>query len=338
MDDNMTYECRFFIDTRTEYKLYKNICDQLNPQNPIQRNKYELMNYCYYGFVNEELRVNYWKLFLNYFPENKFKTEYFLKERRESYHFYYENVDEMKNIESKKVMIDDMSRVNLFPIKKGDRVSCEFLDANIQNGTHRDAIKRILLCFGLTNSSIGYVQGMNMLVIPIYYVFANSKSEEDRKYAEEDAYFCFYNLMAEIGENFLSELDYDKKLGVRAKMNRVFEILERHDKELCDILKERGIPDTLFHLRWIMLLLAHEFPIDQVILLWDKFLSDQNRFEMLEYCCASIILLMKKPLLDSDFDTTMNLLQKPLDDALTIFFYADKLRRDDVLLKSNNKL
>lgn len=329
MDEDMTYECKFYMDARTEYKLYKNICDQLDYKSNIRRNLFELKNYCYYGFVNEELRAGYWKLFLNYLPENKFKTEYFLKERRGCYRYYYESINEMENIQSKKVLIDDMNRINLFPVEVEDNVVCEFLDANVGDGTHRDAIKRILMCFSATNSSIGYVQGMNMLAIPIYYVFASGRNPDDQKYAEEDAYFCFYHLMAEIGETFVQELDYDQKLGVRTKMNRVLEIIKRHKPELYQNLKEKGILDTMFHLRWVMLLLSHEFQIDQVVLLWDKFLSDKNRFEMVEYCSAAIVLLMCNALMEADFDSCMALLQKPLDDALTIFFYADKLRRDD---------
>ncbi|KAG0439975.1 TBC1 domain family member 13 [Dictyocoela muelleri] len=334
MDEDMTYECKFYVDARTEYKLYKNICEQLDPKTPRRRNLFELKNYCYYGFVNEELRSSYWKLFLNYLPENKFKTEYFLKERRKCYHYYYENINEMDNIDSKKVLIDDMNRVNIFQVNDESKVVCDFLDAKVGDGTHRDAIKRILICFAATNSSIGYIQGMNMIVIPIYYVFATSKNEDDKKYAEEDTYFCFHHLMAEIGENFIQELDYDHRLGVRTKMNRVIKIIRIHNPELYENLKEKGVLETMFHLRWVMLLLSHEFQIEQVVLLWDKFLSDKNRFEMVEYCSASIVLLMCNALMEADFDSCMALLQKPLDDALTIFFYADKLRKDDSIRNS----
>lgn len=43
-----------------------------------------------------------------------------------------------------------------------------------------------------------YVQGMNEIIAPIYYVLASSSDIEWSKYAEADCFFCFQNIMSEI--------------------------------------------------------------------------------------------------------------------------------------------
>lgn len=332
MTDKMSpldHECPKHVSEHAEYKIYKHISDQLDISNFIPR------NYCYYGYSNRVLRPKFWKLFLCYFPKNKFKTEFHLKERRKLYHFYYEkalsaladgpDIDDAIN--------KDIDRLCVIPVTTGIEdcsitQKCAFLDGEMQ---HRRALKRILLTFKVTNSSVGYTQGMHMVLVPIYYVFATSRDLDDVKYAEEDAFFCFFNLMSEIGENFIKEYDYDCTLGIRKKMNMVLAIVKRHDSALFKAIEEKKLSETMFHLRWVSLLLCSEFDIDQVLVLWDKLFSDGYRFEMVIYCSAAILILMKKAIMESEFDECMSILQSTKkEDVLTIFALADKMRRESL--------
>ncbi|EPR78087.1 TBC1 domain family member 13 [Spraguea lophii 42_110] len=373
----------FYIDEQTEFKLYKRIKEQLNWKNGISRNISELKNYCYYGYSNNELRPKYWKLFLNYLPDNKFRTEYFLKDRRKSYVYYTQRIkngcnvveDDMnrtilftkdenienekkecsKNINSTSVSSDDMDyQDNISPNEDklvdepeytddnlpADNLpeptqniyhkKCKFLDSTVFDGseTHRDVIKRILLTYKSTNVTIGYVQGMNMLLIPIYYVFVNSSDIEDVKYAEADAFFCFLNLMCEIGDCFVPGLDFDQQLGIKRKLEAVIEILKEYDDELYNKLSDNNILELPFHLRWVTILLAHEFSIDETIILWDRLLADINRFEMVQYCCVGILVLYKNEIMKNTHDKIMEILQDiNVDDVLKIFYIGDEIRR-----------
>lgn len=390
-----------YIESSTEYKIYKHIEYQLNISNYSPRNFFELRNYCYYGYINNLLRPKFWKLFLCYLPKNKFKTEHFLRDRRKLYHFYLEksleflkdnpgiddiinkdiarmcikpvntveeeekdsintkNLENMNqteheinkendNIVSKKEDNFDVSKTNSdsasSSIKKDDsridnlqeishtnviETKCQFLDSS-ETIFHRKALFRILLTFKVTNSGIGYTQGMHMVLAPIYYVFATSDDLDDQKFAEEDAFFCFFNLLSEIGENFVQEYDEDCQIGIKKKMELIFDIIKRKDPELYKILDRKGLLKTHFTFRWISLLLCSEFDIDQVIILWDKFFSDSYRFEILIYCCAAIIMLMKKAIKEGNFEECMKMLQiNKTIDVLTIFTLADKIRRED---------
>lgn len=321
---------------RMAMTLYKLISKQISPTDCVPLNVHEIKNYCYYGFSDTELRPKYWKVFLEYYSRNKFKTEMFLKTRRESYRFYVEKL--AGEFEGKdgcyRIVENDISRTFLRPkVDTNDEdeeiKTCEFLDSisvNTQE-THREVVQRILKCYAMTNASIRYVQGMNLILLPIYYVLYHSNDVEDQKYSEEDAFFCFNHLMAEVGENFIEDLD-SSSTGVTYKMSKVMEMVKEADGNLYEAMKEKGLTEGGFHMKWIMLMFVSCFKVDDVIWLWDRLLSDSYRFEILLYCCASVIIIMKNIILEEDFDVCMELLQEPSIIRIeTIFNTADHLRR-----------
>jgi hypothetical protein len=52
-------------------------------------------------------------------------------------------------------------------------------------------LARILFVYAKLNPIIKYVQGMNEILAPIYFVFANDPSSDFSEYAEADAFYCF---------------------------------------------------------------------------------------------------------------------------------------------------
>ncbi|EJW03009.1 hypothetical protein EDEG_02591 [Edhazardia aedis USNM 41457] len=322
---------------KTKEILFNNIKKQLTSQYcPI--NLSELRNFCYYGFCLDEMRPSLWKLFLNYHIKNKFKNDQLIKEKRKVYKEYLNKAIESLCSEPSidKVLSNDVDRTIVNPlvtvVKNEESRHCYFLDSlmkyNNRKSLHRDAIKRILLTYKVTNSGIGYVQGMNWVVLPIYYVFATSECVEDVKYAEEDTYFCFFNLMTEIGENFVDKFDYDLKLGIRNKIRDVFVKLKYFDPKLYLHIKKIGLMDNLFPFKWIALLFAQDFKIHEIVYLWDRFLSDCNRFEIVIFCCVAVLIKLRKFLMANDHDICMEKLQR--NDKINpeeMFVLADELRR-----------
>lgn len=45
---------------------------------------------------------------------------------------------------------------------------------------HWEALERILYIFARSNHSIGYIQGMNSLICPLYFVCANDRDEDNQ--------------------------------------------------------------------------------------------------------------------------------------------------------------
>jgi len=58
---------------------------------------------------------------------------------------------------------------------------------------HYKAIRNILFMWSKLNPGISYVQGMNEVLGPIYYVFATDTDENFKLHAEADAFFLFYS-------------------------------------------------------------------------------------------------------------------------------------------------
>lgn len=309
-------------------KLRRIISRQVDPNDPTPLNRFELQNYAYYGFDDKFLRPKIWKIFLFYYSDNKFKIELFYKERRKSYKEF--KVQAFENKESSvyfdDVIHEDISRTFLFPDK--ERSKCSFLDSKFVNDekclTHREVIKEILLVFKTTNPGIDYVQGMNVLITIIYYVFANS---EEYSHVESDTFFCFLNLISEIGDYFLERMD-DKYVGISQKLTKVLDIVKHFDPKLYNDIKNKKITDNLFHFRWILLSFAQEFPIDEVVWLWDKFLADSTRFELVLYCAAAKIILLRNKILSNSFSSCMEILQNDNEvDVKSMFYKADEMRR-----------
>ena len=75
---------------------------------------------------------------------------------------------------------------------------------------NREVLARLLYIFGKLNSGIQYVQGMNELLAPLLYVFAEAEGQLTQEVSEEveaDAFFDFMNLMSETRDLFLKQME-----------------------------------------------------------------------------------------------------------------------------------
>jgi len=76
---------------------------------------------------------------------------------------------------------------------------------------HYEALTRILFIFAKKNPKIGYAQGMNEILAPIYFCFINDdKNSIFSENAEADSFICFSQLMGEIQESFVKIQDSNK--------------------------------------------------------------------------------------------------------------------------------
>ena len=116
-----------------------------------------------------------------------------------------------------------------------DDVFDELLVSDDKEEYHWQVVARILFIYAKLNPGQGYVQGMNEIIGPLYYVFANDCKEEwSRKFlydtlfvyllnstycsiltvhSEADTFWCFTGLMSEIRDMYNSQLDSDRSTG-----------------------------------------------------------------------------------------------------------------------------
>ncbi|VUZ38968.1 unnamed protein product, partial [Hymenolepis diminuta] len=195
----------------------------------------------------------------------------------------------------------------------------EDLDPNAE--FHWEVVQRIIFTLYKMNRTFSYVQGMNEIAAPIYYVFANNPDPDERRFAEHDAFFCFNNLMAEIQSVF--NRNFDQDFGIGCKMETMVRLLGEFDAELLQNLNSLHLEPTHFAFRWITLLLSREFLLPDVLILWDSILADKHRFDLLLYICCSMLILIRKELLTCDFSEAVRLLQNyPYTDVGHIISHA----------------
>lgn len=130
---------------------------------------------------------------------------------------------------------------------------------------------------------------MNEILGPIYYIYATDPSEENRKNAEADSFFCFTNLMSEIMNNFIKTLD-KSNVGIVHQIHQLSTLLSEKDPELWENLESKGLNPQFYSFRWLTLLLSQEFELPEILRLWDTLFSDKNRFQFLKYVACSMLM------------------------------------------------
>lgn len=194
--------------------------------------------------------------------------------------------------------------------------------------SNQEALRHILIIFAKLNPGIRYVQGMNEILAPLYYVFRNDPDENNAASAEADSFFCFVELLSGFRDNFVQKLD-NSVVGIRSTITKLSELLKKHDGELWRHLEVTTKVNPQFYaFRWITLLLTQEFNFADILHIWDTLLSDPEgpQETLLRICCAMLILLRRR-LLAGDFTANLKLLQHyPSTNISHLLYVANKLR------------
>lgn len=181
---------------------------------------------------------------------------------------------------------------------------------------HREELKRALFLYAKLNPGLRYIQGMNELIAPLYYLFSNDLDKGASVFAEADAFWCFIDLISDFRDHFCQLLD-GTETGIKATIRRFMHVLRHHDEELWRHIEIVCKVDAQFYaFRWITLLLAQEFKLDDVYRIWDVILSDSNgRMDCLLRVCCAMVLHLKSQLMSGDFTYIMRTLQRypPVD-------------------------
>ncbi|KAG5040942.1 hypothetical protein AAZX31_05G143100 [Glycine max] len=198
--------------------------------------------------------------------------------------------------------------------------------------SNQEALKNILIIFAKLNPGVQYVQGMNEILAPLFYVLKNDPDEENAASAEADAFFCFVELLSGFRDNFVQQLD-NSVVGIRSTITRLSQLLREHDEELWRHLEVTSKVNPQFYaFRWITLLLTQEFNFADSLHIWDTLLSDPDgpQETLLRVCCAMLVLVRKR-LLAGDFTSNLKLLQNyPTTNISHLLYVANKFRVQSV--------
>ncbi|KAK6161736.1 hypothetical protein DH2020_005117 [Rehmannia glutinosa] len=194
--------------------------------------------------------------------------------------------------------------------------------------SNQEALRNILIVFAKLNPGIRYVQGMNEILAPLFYIFKNDPNEENAAFAEADTFFCFVELLSGFRDNFVQQLD-NSVVGIRATITRLSMLLKEHDEELWRHLEMTTKVNPQFYaFRWITLLLTQEFNFADSLIIWDTLMSDPDgpQETLLRVCCAMLVIVRKR-LLAGDFTSNLKLLQNyPPTNISHLLYVANKMR------------
>ena len=150
------------------------------------------------------------------------------------------------------------------------------------------ALERILYIWALRHPASGYVQGINDLVTPFYFVFLSRHLPRDRPCTEEDvealsqqeldeveadAYWCLSKLIDSIQDHYT-----DSQPGIQRMVFKLSHLVKRIDAPLHAHLEEQGLQFIQFAFRWMNCLLMRELPLIHIVRLWDTYLAMDDGF------------------------------------------------------------
>ncbi|KAK9671491.1 hypothetical protein RND81_12G033400 [Saponaria officinalis] len=203
-----------------------------------------------------------------------------------------------------------------------------FCGDNALAKSNQESLRSILIVFAKLNPGIRYVQGMNEILAPLFYVFRNDPDEQNAAAAEADTFFCFVELLGGLRDNFCQQLD-NSVVGIRSTITKLSLLLKEHDEELWRHLEATcKVNPQFYSFRWITLLLTQEFSFTDILHIWDTLLSDPEgpQETLLRVCCAMLIIVRRR-LLAGDFTSNLKLLQHyPSTNISHLLFVANKLR------------
>jgi hypothetical protein len=183
---------------------------------------------------------------------------------------------------------------------------------------HRAAQSRVLFIFAATNKGVRYVQGMNELLAPLYYLCATAPAAAaaadaggaEPSPAEADAFHCFVPLMSELRDLFCATLDGSGE-GVAGTLARLSSLLRLQDGPLWRHLEVRcGVNPQFYAFRWITTAFTQEFLLPDTLRLWDyAFGAADGPREALLRVAAAMVLAQRDSIMAADFATTLKMLQ-----------------------------
>ncbi|XP_045153461.1 TBC1 domain family member 5 isoform X2 [Echinops telfairi] len=230
----------------------------------------------------------------------------------------------------------------------------------------RKILTDVLFCYARENEQLLYKQGMHELLAPIVFILhcdhqaflhasESAQPSEEMKtllnpeYLEHDAYAMFSQLM-ETAEPWFSTFEHDGQKGKEAlltpipfarpqdlgptiaivtKVNQIQDhLLKKHDIELYMHLNRLEIAPQIYGLRWVRLLFGREFPLQDLLVVWDALFADGLSLSLVDYVFIAMLLYIRDALISSNYQTCLGLLMHypPMGDVHSLILKALYLR------------
>lgn len=199
---------------------------------------------------------------------------------------------------------------------------------------HIKRIERILLVFTSLNVELGYIQGFNELIIPIFYVFLSAVSQFNDNWdiVEGLSFYLFQTLITTTSLHALYSITNQNQICLK-KIDQFSHILQKLIPHVWKKIDNLSIHPMQYSFRWFTLIFAQDQEIPQLLTIWDALFANFEYF--IEYCYfigVAQIKIYESTIMDGSFKTVMNLLQNIHVDDIKLLLTLTKA----YWLKENN--
>ncbi len=108
-------------------------------------------------------------------------------------------------------------------------------------------------------------------------------------------------------------------------------LLKEKDAPLHSYLEALGIEPQLYALRWLRLLMGREFPLEDLLTLWDALFSYGHELQLVDYLAVAMLTHIRDNLIEKDYNKVMKRLFKypQVDDVSVLVQKALRLAKPD---------
>lgn len=191
---------------------------------------------------------------------------------------------------------------------------------------HLRRLERILYVIGSINKAMGYMQGFNELLMPIYTVFYSARILfADSFEIEALSFKCLHQLLVQtkIGELFTTQ---DQSSILLTTIDKFNEVVAKHLPKVHERLQALSITPLLYAFKWIGLLFCQNLEMPVIQELWDCILTHFDCLvEFSFYVGAAQISLVENSIYGHDFSHTLEILQSiRINDVYSVIRIANE--------------
>ncbi|KAK7483590.1 hypothetical protein BaRGS_00025143, partial [Batillaria attramentaria] len=196
----------------------------------------------------------------------------------------------------------------------------------------QDALIDVLFFYCRCHEVISYKQGMHELLAPIIFVLHYDHQAFLHASESETILYMFCQVMATVepwyltkdipsapkkkheiftSQPFVRSQELLPSSVIVTKLTRIQDyVLRKFDAELHAHLEQLEIAPQIYGIRWLRLLFGREFPMQDLLMLWDAIFADSIGFDLVDYIFVAMMLYIRDLLLASDYAGCLSALMK----------------------------
>jgi hypothetical protein len=279
------------------------------------------------------LRAAVWRLLTEFCPvQAERRTKEMTRKRREYMEFVslYFDRDRSFSIPQERAILMQLS-IDI-PRHKNALFHCKRVS---------DRVERCLFLWALRHPAVGYVQGIDDLMIIFFFVFfidaiLNSTSlspPSSLQAAITEDVVAFEEVLAKLSDSSLDDVEADSywcggrmlswvqdhfvhgQPGIHRMLHQLDALMRIVDCTVAEALDGLGVRFADCCFQWMHCLLARELKPRLTIRLWDTYLSVGSAFGDLHvYVCAALLLQIRESIVGQPIDVVMAKMKLPKSD------------------------